>query len=56
MHKYLNQKNIKIETFDNVENIMYEDEYQIIEKRWELSITLNQKSKLTLKLFILSNL
>ena len=33
MYKYLDRKKIKIETFNNIQNIMYEDEYQVIEKK-----------------------
>ena len=30
IYQYLNRKNIKIETFEKVENIIYSDEYQIV--------------------------
>ena len=30
VYKYLDKENIKIETFEKVENIIYSDEYQII--------------------------
>lgn len=33
MSKYLDREKIKIETFNNIQNIMYEDEYQVIEKK-----------------------
>ncbi len=33
IYKYLDKRNVKFETFDKVENIIYSDEYQVVETK-----------------------